>query len=133
MPPVVLLKTPVDIGALDTIREVGSNSSPSEQSAIQQWVKTQQAIQESSQREAQAFRATQALKEFLAAQATADKQYLMGPIAALKKQIAAAQAPIALLIELHLKEDQERAIWRAIRRGGRCVYASSKSFHVRPS
>jgi hypothetical protein len=50
-----LLKTPVDIGALDTTLEVDSNSSPSEQSAIQQCVKTQQAIQESCQREAQTF------------------------------------------------------------------------------
>ena len=109
MPPVVLLKTPVDIGALDTTLEVDSNSSPSEQSAIQQCVKTQQAIQESCQREAQTFRAAPALQAFLAAQAAADGQCLMGPVAALKEQIAAAQAHIAPLIESHWKEDQERA------------------------
>jgi DNA-binding CsgD family transcriptional regulator len=96
MPPVVLLKTPVDIAALDTSLEVSSDSSLSEQSAIQQYVKSQQAIQESIRREAQTFRAAQALKEFLAAQAAA------------KEQIAAAQAPIAPLIE-RWKEDQERA------------------------
>jgi DNA repair exonuclease SbcCD ATPase subunit len=87
MPPVVLLKTPVDIAALDTTLEVSSNSSLSEQSAIQQYVKIQQAIQESIQREAQTFRAAQA---------------------AAKEQSAAAQAPIAPLIE-RWKEDQERA------------------------
>jgi DNA-binding CsgD family transcriptional regulator len=109
MPPVVLLKTPVDIGARDTTLEVGSNASPSEQSAIQQYVKTQKAIEESFQREAQTFRAAQALKECLAAQAATDIQRLMGPVAALKEQIAAAQAHSALRIYSHWKEDQERA------------------------
>jgi hypothetical protein len=91
-------------------------------------VKTQQAIQESIQREAQTFRAAQALQECLAAQAAAnmqrlmgpvaftmkqqaatDIQRLMGPVAALKEQIAAAQAHIAPRINSRWKEDQERA------------------------
>jgi hypothetical protein len=55
MPPVVLLKTLVEIGALDTTLEVGSNSSSSAQSTRLQCVKAQQAIQESIQREAQTF------------------------------------------------------------------------------
>jgi DNA-binding CsgD family transcriptional regulator len=109
MSPVVLLKTAVDIGALDTTLEVGSNSSPSEQSAIQQCVKTQQAIQESLQRAVQTFRAAPALQAFLAAQAAADGQCLMGPVAAFKEQIAAAQAHIAPRIDSRWKEDQERA------------------------
>jgi DNA-binding CsgD family transcriptional regulator len=108
MPPVVLLKTPADIGVLDITLEVGSNSSPSEQSAILQCVKIQQAIQESIQREAQTFRAAQALQAFLAAQPAADMQRLMGPGTALKEQIAAAQAPIAPLIDSRWTEAQER-------------------------
>jgi hypothetical protein len=127
MPPVVLLKTSIDIGALNTTLDVGSNSSLCEQRAIQQWVKTQQAIPESIQREAQTFRAAQALQECLAAQAAAnmqrlmgpvafttkqqaatDIQRLMGPVAALKEQIAAAQAHIAPRIDSRWKETQER-------------------------
>jgi hypothetical protein len=108
MPPVVLLKTPVDIGALDTTLEVGSNSSPSEQSAIQQCVKTQQALQESIQRVAQTFRAAQAWQAFLAPQAAADTQGLRRRVAALKEKIAAAQAPIAPLIDSRWIEAQER-------------------------
>jgi hypothetical protein len=109
MPSVVLLKTSIDIGALNTTLDVGSNSSLCEQSAIQQWVKTQQAIPESIQREAQTFRAAQALQECLAAQAATDIQRLIGPGAALKAQIAAAQAHIAPRIDSRWKEDQERA------------------------
>jgi hypothetical protein len=109
IPPVVLLKTPADIGVLDTPLEVGSNSSPPEQSAIQQYMKIQQAIQQSIQREAQTFRAAQAWKEFLAAQAAADMQRLMRPGTARKEQIAAAQAPRTPLIESLWKEPQERA------------------------
>jgi len=71
-------------------------------------MKIQQALQESSQREAQAFRAAQALQDFSAAQAKADMQRLMGPVAALKEQLAAAQVHIVPLIE-HWKENQERA------------------------
>jgi hypothetical protein len=109
MPPAVLLKTPADIGARDITLEVGSNSSPSEPSAIQQCVKLQQAVQESIQREAQTFRAAQALQAFLAAQPAADMQRVMGLGAALKEQIAAAQAPITPLIESPWKEAQEHA------------------------
>jgi DNA-binding CsgD family transcriptional regulator len=109
MPPVVLLKTSVDIGALDPALEVGSNSSRSEQSAILQCVKTQRAIPESIQRAAQPFRAAQALKEFLAPQAAADMQRLLGPVAALKEQIAAAQAHIVPRIDSRWTEAQERA------------------------
>src|SRR5262245_59942074 len=98
MPPVAL-RTTADIGVLDTTLAVGSNPSPSEQSSIQQCVKTQQAIQESFQREAQTFRTAPTLQAFLGAQVAADGQYLMGLVAALKAQSAAAQAPIAPLID----------------------------------